>query len=76
MIYPSTFEHKTGFDTIRLYVKERCVSPLGIERVERMAFSSDHHIVEQRLKAVSEMIAVKLPTTDSLSKTCMMSHLN
>ncbi len=59
MIYPSTFEHKTGFDTIRLYVKERCVSPLGIERVERMAFSSDHHIVEQRLKAVSEMIAVK-----------------
>ncbi len=46
MIYPSTFEHKTGFDTIRLYVKERCVSPLGIERVERMAFSSDHHIVE------------------------------
>ncbi len=59
MIYPSTFEHKIGFDTIRAYVRERCVSPLGTERVDRMEFSSDYDIVCARLRAVAEMVAVR-----------------
>lgn len=58
MIYPSSFEHKTGFDTVRGYVRERCVSPLGIARVDSMAFSSDFTLVDQRLRAVAEMMSV------------------
>ncbi len=58
MIYPATFEHKTGFDTIREYVKEKCISPLGAAHVDRMAFCTDFDIVKTRLEAVAEMMAV------------------
>ena len=33
MVYPTNFEQKTGFDKIRRLVSERCLSPLGEERV-------------------------------------------
>ena len=35
MIYPSNFEQKTGFDKVRKLVAEKCLSPLGEERVAR-----------------------------------------
>ena len=41
MIYPNNFEHKLGFDEIRRLLKERCLSTLGKEKVDEMAFSTD-----------------------------------
>ncbi len=41
MIYPNNFERKLGFDEIRRLLKERCLSTLGKEKVDEMAFSTD-----------------------------------
>lgn len=58
MIFPENFESKVGFDSVRRYIKELCVSPLGISRVERMDFSTDFNEVVTRLNAVDEMVKV------------------
>ena len=34
MIYPNNFEQKVGFDQIRILLKEKCLSPLGEEKVD------------------------------------------
>lgn len=58
MIYPDSFEHKTGFDTIREMVKSRCLTPLGATRCAEMAFSNDHAEVVRRLRSTAEMLAI------------------
>ena len=54
MIYPSNFEQKTGFDKVRKLVTEKCLSPLGEERVADMDFSADYNIITERLEQVHE----------------------
>ena len=54
MIYPSNFEQKTGFDKVRKLVAEKCLSPLGEERVADMDFSADYNIITERLEQVHE----------------------
>ena len=54
MIYPNNFEHKLGFDEIRRLLKERCLSTLGKEKVDEMAFSTDCHEVNEWLTQVRE----------------------
>lgn len=58
MIYPSNFEQKTGFDKVRLLVSDRCLSPLGKERVSDMCFSSDYQTVVDRLEQVREFVCI------------------
>ncbi len=41
MIYPNNFEEKIGFREIRSLLRQRCLSPLGKERVEAMSISYD-----------------------------------
>ena len=41
MIYPDNFENKIGFNEIRKMLRERCLSPLGKEQVDKMAFSDE-----------------------------------
>lgn len=40
MPHPSDFEQKLGFDQIRERLRRHCLSPLGVARVDDMAFSS------------------------------------
>ena len=54
MIYPNNFEHKIGFDEIRMLLKKRCLSPLGKEMVDELAFSPDASVVNERLQQVRE----------------------
>ena len=54
MIYPKNYEHKVGFDEIRLLLKERCLSPLGCEQVDELAFSTDADEVNEWLEQVRE----------------------
>lgn len=54
MIYPSNFEQKTGFDKVRKLVAEKCLSPLGEERVADMDFSADYNIICERLEQTHE----------------------
>ena len=54
MIYPKNFESKIGFHEIRKMLKEHCLSSLGKEKVDELAFSSDASIVNERLRQVRE----------------------
>ena len=54
MIYPNNFEHKLGFDEIRRLLKERCLSTLGKEKVDEIAFSADVNVINESLTQVRE----------------------
>jgi DNA mismatch repair protein MutS2 len=54
MIYPNNFEHKIGFDEIRTLLKGRCLSTLGKEKVDEIAFSNDHALICKQLQQVNE----------------------
>lgn len=54
MIYPDNFENKIGFNEIRKMLRERCLSPLGKEQVDKMVFSSDAEQVNEWLMQVRE----------------------
>ena len=54
MIYPNNFEQKLGFDEIRRLLKGHCLSTLGKEKVDQMAFSTDAATVNEWLRQVHE----------------------
>ena len=54
MIYPNNFERKLGFDEIRRLLKGYCLSTLGQEKVDEMAFSTDVVQVNEWLTQVRE----------------------
>ena len=58
MIYPLNFEQKIGFDQIRHLLKEKCLSTLGQERVEEMAFSESFPNINRRLEEITEFIRI------------------
>lgn len=58
MIYPKNFEQKIGFDQIRQLLQEKCLSPLGKERVSDMAFSKSYEDIKERLNQVTEFIRI------------------
>ncbi|MBP5339186.1 MAG: Smr/MutS family protein [Prevotella sp.] len=54
MIYPNNYEYKIGFGEIRSLLKEQCLSSLGREMVDEMAFSTDFGVVNEWLCQVRE----------------------
>ena len=58
MIYPNNFEQKIGFDQIRLLLKGRCLSTLGEERVEKMAFSTRFDDINTQLDQTCEFLMI------------------
>ena len=54
MIYPNNFERKLRFDEIRRLLRERCLSTLGKEKVDEIAFSTDCAQVNEWLTQVRE----------------------
>lgn len=59
MIYPSSIEHKIGFDVVRRIIAEGCVSPQGRALAkEVMCWSSDRAAVCDELARVAEMAGV------------------
>lgn len=58
MIYPDTFERKTGFDAVRAQVCKLCTSEPGVEHASAMSFSSDYAEVRQRLGETAEMARI------------------
>ena len=59
VIYPNNFERKLGFDEIRRLLKERCLSTLGKEKVDEIAFSTDHQQINEWLTQVREFRRLK-----------------
>lgn len=58
MIYPPNFEQKTGFDTVRRYISDKCLSPLGQERVAEMNFSADFETIVTWLEQTDEFVRI------------------
>ena len=59
MFYPSNLEQKTGFDKIRLLISDRCLSPLGKERVADMTFLTDYKMIGDKLEQVDEFVRIQ-----------------
>ena len=55
MIYPNNYEQKIGFDEIRNMLKGHCLSTLGKERVDDLAFSDDAVLINEQMEQVREM---------------------
>jgi len=66
MLYPSHFEQKIDFTTIRRLLKDKCVSSLGTEKVDEIVFSSDYTEVMRLLSQTDEMLRVLTTDTDEL----------
>ena len=58
MIYPQNFEQKIGFNQIRELLKARCLSTLGEERVDEMAFSDNYDEINTRLEQTTEFVRI------------------
>lgn len=58
MIYPDNFEQKIKFLKVRQMVKQLCLSPMGEERVETMAFMTDYNAIVEHLGVTWEMYRV------------------
>ena len=58
MVYPDNFESKIGFDKIRQFVSDRCLSPLGVEKVAEMAFSAHYDLIHIQLCQTNEFIRI------------------
>ncbi len=56
MIYPDSFEHKIGFDTVRESVTALCGSEEGRSHCADMAFANDFATVASRLESAWEMV--------------------
>ncbi len=62
MLYPSHFEQKIDFTTIRQLLKGKCISTLGSEKVDDIQFTADFEVVDRLLNETDEMLRVL--TTD------------
>ena len=65
MIYPKNFEQKIGFTEVRSLLRARCLSPLGKEQVDAMAFSTDATQVNTWMEEIREFRRYKRDKTTS-----------
>ncbi|MBQ9678465.1 MAG: Smr/MutS family protein [Prevotella sp.] len=59
MIYPKNFEAKIGFDEIRTLLKVQCLSTLGKEKVDEIAFSDNVEMLNEWLQQVREFRRIR-----------------
>ena len=58
MIYPNNFEEKIGFQQVRSLLKSKCLSTLGAERVDMMAFSEAYDEIKEKLEQTAEFVKI------------------
>jgi len=58
VIYPTNFEQKIGFAGIRQMLSKNCISQMGLERVDKMAFGSDKSRILKSLEQTEEFIGL------------------
>ncbi len=54
MIYPENFENKIGFDRIRSLLRDKCLSPMGLEKVNDIKFTDDYEAITHKLSSTYE----------------------
>ena len=58
VIYPNNFEQKIGFVSIRQMLSDHCISQMGLEQAETMAFSTDKAQILKSLEQTEEFIGL------------------
>ena len=56
MIYPTNFEQKIGFVSIRKMLSDHCISQMGLEKADEMTFSADKAAILKSLEQTEEFI--------------------
>lgn len=69
MIFPSNYEEKCGFTSIREMLKDFCLGSLGIEKVDELTIHTNFELLVHQLEQVEEMIMLiererRFPLTD------------
>jgi len=59
VIYPENFEQKIEFQKVRQLLAERCLSPLGREKVEEMQFLTSREAIESLLAQTEEFARIR-----------------
>lgn len=59
MIYPQNLEQKIGFNEVRTLLKEKCMSSLGEEFIDKMSFSTQYDTITRWLDEVCEFIRIE-----------------
>ncbi len=59
MLYPSNIEDKLKFTRIRQSLRNRCLSPVGCENVDAMAYQTDFDTIKTLLGEVQEMCEIR-----------------
>jgi DNA mismatch repair protein MutS2 len=80
MIYPVSFEEKTGFSQVRQFVSNYCISAMGRENVSRMSLSVSREDILHSLQQVSEFRHLLLfddpfPARDFHDSRPVLQHL-
>jgi len=60
LIYPANIEQKLGFETIRQFVKNDCISVLGEKMTERFSFRNDYKLLNTLLNQTDEFRQILL----------------
>jgi len=55
LLYPPNLEQKLGFDRLREWLKDACISPLGRAYVDKIRFSDNFGLVEKLVGQTAEM---------------------
>lgn len=66
MLYPQHIEEKIDFSNIRQLLKNKCISPLGIEKIEHIEFSSNFEHIMQLLNETDEMMQILTSESDEM----------
>ena len=64
MIYPNTFEDKIGMTEVRQMLKQQCLSPLGRERVDAMAFLTHGPTIRTLHQQTGEFVRLEAETDE------------
>lgn len=66
MLYPTHFEQKIDFVSIRLMLHQHCLSSLGRELVDQISFSSEFAVVNRLLSQTDEMMRLMQQSDEAL----------
>lgn len=58
MIYPSSFEEKIDFITIRTWLRNYCLSSLGRDEIDKMHLLTDYEMIRSSLNEINDMMII------------------
>lgn len=64
MLYPADLEHKLGFDSLRVWLADLCLSPQGAARVAEMQLLTDPDAINRELDMADESKAIQQELLD------------